>query len=232
MPAENAAAATFAGIHNENEFYSHHYLSEIFSGDIRATVDRWREAADAMDPAGEIAGPPYARLRRLSREYFQFRHRFASERRHETRVQWQRAWFRRLLGALGYGWSPGNHGLEDGEVPVLSAGAEGEGQGDGRAAHSAGPARLLVFGAYDDGVEGDDPLALKPHRAQFHGETPPPAALLGETWNDVITRRIFGQAHPPRWVLLLSFNQVLLIERGKWTHNRLGIISNSTPRAG
>ena len=34
--------AAFTGIHNENEFYSHHYLSEIFSGDIRATVDRWR----------------------------------------------------------------------------------------------------------------------------------------------------------------------------------------------
>ena len=40
MPA--ATAAAFTGIHNENEFYSHHYLSEIFSGDIRATVDRWR----------------------------------------------------------------------------------------------------------------------------------------------------------------------------------------------
>ena len=36
-----------------------------------------------------------------------------------------------------------------------------------------------------------------------------------------MTRRIFGQDHPPRWVLVLSFSRVLLIERGKWTHNRL-----------
>ena len=35
-----ATAAAFTGIHNENEFYSHRYLSEIFGGDIRATVDR------------------------------------------------------------------------------------------------------------------------------------------------------------------------------------------------
>ena len=45
--------------------------------------------------------------------------------------------------------------------------------------------------------------------------------LLRESWNDVVTRRIFAQDRPPRWLLVLSYNQVLLIERGKWTHNRL-----------
>ena len=44
-------ATTFAGIHNENEFYSHHYLSEIFTGDIRDTVARWRDAAEAAGGA-------------------------------------------------------------------------------------------------------------------------------------------------------------------------------------
>ena len=48
-----------------------------------------------------------------------------------------------------------------------------------------------------------------------------PEVLLRETWDEVITRRIFGQDHPPRWLLVLSFSRVLLIERGKWTHNRL-----------
>ena len=51
MPAAAETAATFAGIHNENEFYSHHYLSEVFAGDIRETVERWREA-------GAVAGIP------------------------------------------------------------------------------------------------------------------------------------------------------------------------------
>ena len=54
-----------------------------------------------------------------------------------------------------------------------------------------------------------------------YGEAPPPEALLRETWNDVFTRRIFGQERPPRWVLVLSFSRLLLIERGKWTHHRL-----------
>ncbi len=55
----------------------------------------------------------------------------------------------------------------------------------------------------------------------LHRNTQPPEPLLRETWNDVITRRVFGQDHPPRWLLVLSFSRVLLIERGKWTHNRL-----------
>ena len=201
-----ATAAAFTGIRNENEFYSHHYLSEIFGGDIRATVDRWREDAEA-----EGGRTPYAALRALAGDYVRFRRDFERERRAGQRLTLQRDWFRQLLPALGYEWNPANHPLDDGdEAPVLCA-----------AGGKAGAPALLALGAYDAEAEGEDPLALKPHRLQFHGEAPPPEALLRETWNDVITRRVFGQDHPPRWLLVLSFSRVLLIERGKWAHNRL-----------
>ena len=204
MPPATAAALT--GIHNENEFYSHHYLSEIFGGDIRATVNRWRESAEA-----EGGRTPHAALRALAGDYVKFRRDFERERRGGQRLTLQRQWFRQLLPALGYEWNPANHPLDNGdEVPVLCA-----------LGGKAGTPALLTLGAYDAEAEGEDPLALKPHRLQFHGEAPPPEALLRETWNDVITRRIFGQDHPPRWLLVLSFSRVLLIERGKWTHNRL-----------
>ena len=97
-----------------------------------------------------------------------------------------------------------------------------------------------MLGAYDADGEGEDPLALKPHTLQFHGEAPPPEAVLNETWNAIITRRLFFpgasatarnrhsapegtliQTRPPRWILVLSCNSALLLERGKWTHNRL-----------
>ena len=201
-----ATAAAFTGIHNENEFYSHHYLSEIFSGDIRSTVDRWRESAEAG--GGQT---PYAALRALAGDYVRFRRDFDREHRSGRRLTLQREWFRQLLPALGYEWDPANHPVDDGdEVPVLCA-----------AGGKAGAPALLALGAYDAEAEGEDPLELKLHALQFHGEAPPPEALLRETWDDVITRRIFGQDHPPRWLLVLSFSRVLLLERGKWTHNRL-----------
>ena len=208
MPA--AIAATFPGIHNENEFYSQHYLSEIFAKDIGDTVSRWSDEAKAAGGASAGARPPHDALRGLARDYLRFCGQFARQRRHEVRVERQRAWFRQLLAALGYEYEPRNHALDDGdEVPVLHA------------ARQHGTVNLLVLGAYDAAGDDEDPLTLKPHRAQYHGEAPPPEVLLKETWSDVVTRRIFGQRHPPRWVILLSAGQILLIERGKWTHNRL-----------
>ena len=84
-----------------------------------------------------------------------------------------------------------------------------------------GTAQLLVLGAYDPDGEDEDPLSLRPHRVQYHGEAPPPEWLLEATWYDIITRRIFGAQHPARWVMLLAPRQILLLERGKWTHNLL-----------
>ena len=197
MPTETST--TFPGIHNEHEFYSQHYLTEIFSGDARETVKRWRnEAADA----GERT--PDAKLRALAGEYQRFRNAFDREKDHKERVSLQRGWFRQLLEALGHKWEPANHTFEDGEdLPALVM--EGS---------------LAVCGAYDSAGDGDDPLELRPHKSQFHGETPP-GKIVKETWNEIVTGRIFGQQYPPRWTLLLSFGQVLLLERGKWTHNRL-----------
>ena len=204
--------ATFTGIQNENEFFSHHYLSEVFAKDIQGTVAGWREAA--TESADGQPAPDQA-LRALARTYLQFRQDFSRERRHNARVALQRRWFERLLETLGYGFEPTNFRLDGGrrtdddEIPVLYVG------------RSQGAATLLILGAYDPDGEDEDPLSLRPHRAQFHGETPHPDGLLRETWETVVTRRIFAQQQPPRWVMLLAPGQVLLIERGKWTHNRL-----------
>ena len=225
------------GIHNENEFFSHHYLAEIFTGDIQATVERWRKQAESTS-----ARAPYAELRALAPEYLRFRRDFQRERRTGHRIIRQREWFRLLLAALGYRWRPANLVLEDGaEIPILCAegGTAGTLGGAVPNAASAGDSpRLLVLGAFDVDGEGEDPLVLKPHPRQFHGEAPPPEAVLKETWNAIVTRRLFFpgasastrhrtpegvlvQTRPPRWVLILSCNSVLLLERGKWTHNRL-----------
>jgi hypothetical protein len=42
-----------------------------------------------------------------------------------------------------------------------------------------------------------------------------------ETWEQLISERIFGQAIPPRWVLAVSRDQLLLIDRQKWAASRL-----------
>ena len=201
--------ATYVGIQNENEFYSHHYLAELLAGDIQATTARWREAATESEGGVQ---PPDQALRAIARHYLRFRQQFDRERRHRVRIDLQRTWFRQLLGTLGYKVQPSHYrpSEADDEIPVLCVGGM----------HRGAP-KLLVLGAYDPLGDDDDPLSLCPHKEQFQGEAPPPEALLKESWERIITRRIFGSPHPPRWVLLVAPGQVLLIERGKWTHNRL-----------
>ena len=204
-PRSSKPAAAFVGIHNENEFYSHHYLSEIFSRDIGETIEAWRKDAADEDK------PPYERLRALAGEYRRRRAEYQRERRPESRLKLQRDWLRKVLYPLGHGWHPGDHLLDDGN-PLPALGADG---------FRDDAAQLFVLDALDTEGEGDDPLTLHPHPTQFDGEAPPPKELLDTTWNEVITRGVFGRDYPPRWVLLLTFDRILLIERGKWTHNRL-----------
>ncbi len=202
MPLDSGAG--FAGISNEREFYSDHYLAEILSRDLRGTLKRWREQAQEAEGASKT---PFQRLRALAGPYLEFRSAFEAEEDDRRRIALQRRWHRRQLDALGHAWKPCDLPLEDdAEIPALS---ECDGQ------------LLVAVEAFDAEGEDVDPLSLAPRRRQFRGEAPPAKVLLEQTWDEVITRRVFGQQHPPRWVLLLSCGQTLLIDRGKWARKRL-----------
>ena len=206
MPAAETAGA-FVGIQNEQEFYSDHYLAEIFDQDLKKTTGQWRKDAEERDEPGWT---PDAALRGLKDEYFQFRDVFGRERDDLKRVELQRGWFRKLLTVLGHEWNPRNLALEeDEELPVLST------------RESSGRERLVVVGVYDRYGEEADPLSLNPRTVQFHGEVPPAGSVLDLTWSELISSRLFGWDHAARWALVLSHRQALLLERGKWSRNSL-----------
>ena len=203
----NQKSSTFVGIHNEREFYSDHYLAEILSRDLKGVLGRWRVEAERGQNGSRT---PHQRLRALTKPFIEFQREFTGEKAHGRRIALQRRWFQKLLEALGHDWKLGNVMLEDDiEVPVLGEAVDSSGQ------------RLIVLGAYDPTAEDEDPLSLTPHKEQFHGEAPPPEEILPEDWSEIVTKRVFGQDGPPRWVLLMSFGQTLLLERGKWSDGRL-----------
>ncbi len=197
------------GIENENEFYSHHYLAEVFNGDIKDTLADWAQREKEDDVQA-----PYTQLKSLRQSYFAAHEKLTRERSLAKRVELQRDFFKQLVGALGYQWHPHNHRLEDyREIPVLAT-----------ASHGQGAPQLLVIGSLgdvDSRNEATDPLSQMPMKEQFFDGLVPDAELLKQTWNDVISKRIHAQDHPPRWVLLLSNKYLLLIDRNKWSQNRL-----------
>lgn len=204
-------AATFLGINNENEFYSAHYLAEVFKGDISELLNNWK----SKEESDESYQAPYNRLKSIARDYFAMRERSQRERNQERAIAMQREFFQMLCGALNIPWNPHNKTVTldkkktDLELPVLATVPNNEN------------AKLWVVGALDPEKEGLDPLLLELKRDQFMGEGPHADSLKNSSWYELINDVVFKQEEPPRWVLLLSDRQCVLIDRYKWLQNRL-----------
>ncbi|NVZ57746.1 hypothetical protein HX797_15875 [Pseudomonas edaphica] len=201
------SVATYIGLSNDNEFFSAHYLAEVFQGDLADTIKEW----DIREEQGEGFVTPQRALRNLSQGYFALHHKLKTERSASERIRLQREFYRDLLGALGIPYQPGNREVAANmELPVLSV------LGD----------QLWVLGALDANNEGEDPLSLQLHRDQFFGPGPHNDKLSNADWYRILNEVVFRQSspfneQPPRWVLLLSDRQGILIDRYKWSQNRM-----------
>lgn len=205
-------AATFLGIHNENEFYSAHYLAEVFQGDIKEIIQRWQQQSDD-DKAAEKPQPfvpPYQRLKDIARGYFAMREQSQRERQPQKAIALQREFFAAFLQALNLPNTASNQIVgQDLEVPVLSAYPNFD------------QPQVWVLGALDTEKEGLDPFSLTLEKAQFYGPKPHADKLAGNSWFDIINDYVFKLGEPPRWVILLSDRQCVLVDRFKWLQNRV-----------
>ncbi len=208
------------GITNENEYYSHHYLSAIFEGDLKDTFSQWQAMEDdyrdqksesqKSDPFAELRAP-WIRLRSLTQDFFRLQNQLEKDRDSQSRLALQQAFFAKLLTALGYQWQPAMKTLADsGDIPILAEVAQG-----------MNPA-LWVISAWNNADDDkDDPLNLTLKPEQWLYDHEPQPALLKLSIDDLINKAIFALDHPPRWILLLSDTQILLIDRSKWHEKRL-----------
>ncbi|MGL5336780.1 MAG: DNA methyltransferase, partial [Enterovibrio sp.] len=217
------------GIYNENDFYSHHYLSEVFVGDIRGVLEQWQEkenqAREFERVEKEKGGKanrgyraPHTRLASYSSEYFRELDQHVKIKDLDSRLSNQRARWQPILHALGFEIKPTQVLLEDGQLPVLSAYQD----------HQGLPL-LWIIEAHDQSLDDcADPLslpllpqqlaAIEPEQCKTLLKTPQGDEL---TWQDLIAKKIFNAPEPPRWLLLLGNRQCLLLDRTKWAQNRL-----------
>lgn len=209
------------GISNENEFYSQHYLAEIFNGDVKDVLEAWqqqeneaRAAAVTPQDVAQIWRTPWAQINGLAREGLE---NLADLRRSDapTRLRVGREWLQRLLGVLGYPVTPQLIRIEhaDCDVPVLAEVNNAQGQ-------------PLVWVVEAQALEHEldtDPLALPIHTLQLASLSPQGDYRLADEvdWQKRLSDAIFSQPRPPRWVLLVSPYQWLLVDRTKYAQNRM-----------
>jgi hypothetical protein len=203
---------SFTGIANENEFYGHHYLAEVFKGDIRGLIERWEAAEDAAagGPEAAAARAPHKKLGGLAGKWFAGLAAHARLREEAGLIGSHAGLHAPLLEALGYRLQAGTVELQAGmPVPVWTSIGE---------THQA--PKLIIVPAYSPGSEDEDPLdhVLKP--AHYGGQEVP-QLLRRMPWLELVSEAIFGTEHPPRYVILAGLKEWLLLDRYKWPNNRL-----------
>ncbi len=186
------------GITNENEFYTHHYIAAILEGDLKDLFKTWN---DLEKETGE-ASPP-SLLKTVAGKYFQYRNQKGMDLddRHEQ-IQ------ALILPALGYTPQPLTREMREGGTLNLISGITRKG----------GAPLLWIMEARDPLQEATDPLILNPHPGLVSDD-------VFEGWQEqtletLITREIFARDEPPRFLLVLSLDQMLLIDRFKWSRKR------------
>ncbi|HDS1655195.1 TPA: hypothetical protein QEL76_003161 [Stenotrophomonas maltophilia] len=194
---------TINGLHNANEFYSQHYLDDILVKDLKPLFEQWKEQG---------SNSPVARLRSASgaNGFFRDRERFLGEKRPEARARLLHELAQPLLAALGYALQPQTLALADagreGELPLLALYRDSKGH----------PLLAIATALALPGEEDTAPLQLLPRDGK--------GAKTGRhhaDWEETLSRRLFADDTPPRWVLLVHHEQWLLIERSKWGRKAL-----------
>lgn len=207
------------GISNHQEYYTAHYFEEILPTDLKETSARWKETALAH-PDSEAHREPTARLKGSIRNYFRALEQFQKSGKPET----QRRHLAGLLDILGYplktDWITVGESAKSLRIPILA-----------QETKQSGAPALWVLEALPSGREDDDiatsPLNLAPTAEQYADDpqnadpqiigTRPPKDL---PWEDLISKHIFALEEPPRWLLLVSLGQLVLIDRLKWGERR------------
>lgn len=200
------AVQTFAGISNENEFYSHTYLTAVFKDDIKERLAEW-DAEEAQHPGDDTYRAPYKRLQGWAQRWFALRGQITSGRDDHERWQLFIQLQAGLLQALGYRPPPPTLTLHEfvSGLPVPVWDVQGT--------------RLAIIPAYRPGGEDDDLLDHQLTTFHYGGELLQ-AELRGETWATMLSDAVFGADSTPRYVLLVGLDEWLLLDRYKWPNNR------------
>ncbi len=104
---------SFPGISNENEFFSDHYLSEVFLKDAKDTLDTWLQhekdaklEATTGQPIDLSSRAPYNQLSSLAADFSTVRLALERAKSDTDRCDTQREWSARLCSAFGLSQSP------------------------------------------------------------------------------------------------------------------------------
>lgn len=210
------------GIKNRNEYYTNHYFASIFEENAADTIRAWREAAQGTDQR-----TPWALLRDAGKRYFLTRGRQERRRGEAAYAEAVTEIARDLLGALGYDAVSAKPELEEipnvGKVPVALEISKDNGAPLLWTILTTPTDSADLVIANDDETDASDILGYVPMAADLRSGLVTPFAeeqLLRQPMEELLGRLLYDLDESPRWIILISENQIALIDRNKWNEKR------------
>ena len=198
------------GITNQNEYYTNHYFSSIFEENASETISKWRAEAKSSE---EIR-TPWALLRDAARQYYPIHDRFLRSKFDTQTLGNIRTLADIYLSALGYPEAASEMVDidENTKVPVYLELKKPNGA----------PALWILLAASDDKEAAIlDKFCFSIESIGEEGlNAVSPESLTTIPNEDLVTKILFGQAEPPRFIILIGMNQIALIDRNKWNEKR------------
>lgn len=210
------------GIRNRNEYYTNHYFASIFEENAADTIRAWREAAQGTDQR-----TPWALLRDAGKRYFLTRGRQERRRGETAYAEAVSEIARDLMTALGYDVHSAKPELEEipnvGKVPVaLEINKENGAPLLWTILTAPTDSANLVI-ANDDETDASDILGYVPMAVDMRPGLEMPfkeEQLLRQPMEELLGRLLYDLDESPRWIILISENQIALIDRNKWNEKR------------
>ncbi|MGJ0320816.1 Eco57I restriction-modification methylase domain-containing protein [Aliarcobacter cryaerophilus] len=189
------------GITNENEFYTNHYLSEIFEKDTSDQISSWQD----KENQDENYKTPFKRLRGIGPSYLELLKELNKKSsKTEDKIKAQREFMRAFLDIFDYEYKQESIEIDEFSVPLLS-----------KVTKSDGLPYLYIVESFCD--EECDILTTTLKKEQLQELDTLNCEL---NFDSIITSHIFTQNFPPRWVMVINAYQIVLIERAKWAQKR------------
>lgn len=210
------------GIRNRNEYYTNHYFASIFEENAADTIRAWREAAQGTDQR-----TPWALLRDAGKRYFLTRGRQERRRGETAYTEAVSEIARDLLTSLGYDVLSAKPELEEipnvGKVPVALEISKENGAPLLWAILTAPTDSADLVIANDDETDASDILGYVPMAVDLRPSLERPfkeEQLLRQPMEELLGRLLYDLDESPRWIILISENQIALIDRNKWNEKR------------
>lgn len=201
-------AIDLTGILSVNEYYTHHYLNTILEEDIKDIVKKFKEESDEKEER-----TPWSKLKELSKKYYTLNEKMNREKNLQIRYKLQYEFIVNLYQTLGYDINQNVEYIEvknNLSIPVLH-----------EVKKANGAPLLWIIESIDEYNEEQELLHNSFKEIQYNEENQYPEEFKNIDFEEIITKYIFTLDEAPRFILLSSYNEIIIVDRSKWAEKRI-----------